>query len=204
MKPRLLFTASALLVALATSLHADLDLTPRYAASDHPGQGDFQRLYFANGDEDPVIIKPDAETTVTGGNGETTLQFNDLQGASLLLRTSPLRPDFLFNEENAETYRTTARQFAPQGHVKIVKEEEALNISLRNRWNASVFTTTYALPGSEVTQSVTFINYTPQQQIILILSAFGNEFEEAQGRMDQILRSWSTLSSERLRLPDDN
>ncbi|HWL52942.1 MAG TPA: hypothetical protein VNQ90_10935 [Chthoniobacteraceae bacterium] len=204
-QPKLLALLAVALGALPiASSQADLDLTPRYATSDHPAQDDFQRLYFSNGDEEPVIIKPDHHTTVTGGSGETTLQFNNLQGASLLLRNSPLRPDLSFSEANLETYRATARQFAPQGQLKVVKESEEIDISLKNIWDASVFTTTYALPGSEVTQSVTFINYTPKQQIVLVLSAFSNEFEDAQSRMDQILRTWSSMSPERLRLPDDN
>ncbi len=199
-----LFTVPAILAVAITLGHSPLcglDLTPRYIT---PNATDGQRIYFEDGENDPVTFRLTPATTITGSGGEATLQFNDLQGATLLLRDSPLQPDVAFSEETLETYRAIARQFAPAGHLKILKETVKLDVMAHHQWNASILTTTYELPGSEVTQAVTFVNYTPKQQIVMVLSAFSEEFEQAQKQMNRLMNTWSTLSKERLEQPDDS
>lgn len=199
MKPLPVLATFAVIITSCASTLCGLDLTPRYIT---PTGTDAQRLYFENGESDPVTLRLTSTTTITGGGGEATLQFNDLQGASLLLRNSPLQPDVAFSEETLETYRAVARQFAPEGHLKILKESVALDVTAHHQWNASILTTTYELPGNEITQSVTFVNYTPKQQIVMVLSAFSEEFEQAEKRMDRVMSTWSTLSRDDLEEPD--
>ena len=194
---------SSLFIALllqGASLSFALDLTPKtYEVPTSNGMSR-TRFYFVDGDG-KYTVNTNVHTKVSGQRGETVFSFERLQGATLLIKISPHQPDLEFGDQELETYRKTAASFTPAGAVRKGDQEEVSNAFFIEGRSSHGFVSSYTIPGSTIRQSVTFLNLTPKQQIILVTTAFATEFEAAQKQSAQIIDSWHKISDTDLNGP---
>jgi len=176
-----------------------LDFTPR-RAGDPDG---FSRIYFNDGGKKYTVSLP-YNTDVSGSRFEVTFRFENLRTSSFTLKLSPHSPEQPFDEENLPAYRQTAATLAPPGMQAPPAQEEKENPLAGNGWTSHRIISTYQLPGNNIRQSITFLNLTPTQQIIVIVTAFENEFERTSQQGEALLHSWRSLPEGELATPSLN
>ena len=174
-----------------------IDLTPHVTEN---AQG-FLRAVFVDGKTRYVVNLP-PKTAVTGGAAKTQFVLSELEGAAFSIAISPMAPDVPFREPDLETYRKMALALAgPPERKATVKKEEDGPIAI-NGWTSYRFIVTFTLPGRRILQSVTFLNFSPKEQWLLVITAPEKYFEEADARSSSIIRSWRKLdASEDLSAP---
>jgi len=196
----------ALLAGLAAAPLAApaIDFTPRFSTMTEGG-GVLRRLYFDSGEPGaPVLLSPDSDTEVSGGSGEAHFRFSVFEGASLVLRRSPHEPALPFEGEGLATYRTTALSYAPSGMQPVGEMTEIENPLAINGWTGRRFVMRYQIPGSQVSQSVTFLNLNAKEQIVLVATGYEQNFGEITGRVDALMRSWRVGGERDLQTPAIN
>ena len=164
-----------------------LDLTPHFVTNEA-----VQIPCFFEG-KTKYMVRPPTGVTTSGGDGEVTFYFSQLNGASFTMQPSPFQPSMPFSDAALEGYQKALTSFLPRGaqEVALRKEEQpALKI---NDWSGYKFTVDYKLPGRSCAQSVTYLNFSAQQQIVLIVTAPTEDLQKAEALALRIMQTWHTL-----------
>jgi len=190
---------SAALAALAglTPLAplAAIDFTPRTEEINFPDGSSIERRYFVDGNKFYLInLAPNSE--LTGDSGVARFQFRDLRGATAQMRASP--DYYSFAEDHLDALLRLAESFAPPGTTPDGEWESTSNFLHLPHLPNHGLSRSYKLPGGTVRQSVVFINFTEKQQILLILTAFAEEFPKALERTTGIVGSLREITKAEL------
>ncbi|MCX6966224.1 MAG: hypothetical protein NTZ46_00315 [Verrucomicrobia bacterium] len=167
-----------------------LDLTPRFVTRITRAQSE-NMPYFVEGDTRYSMELP-LGVTASRGEGAAAFHFRDLDG-TLTMKPSPFKPDEPFSGSALDAYRKVALGFVPAGATDISIKAEAPNPLTFHGWTSHRFTVAYQLPGRSHLQSVTFLNFSAKQQILLISDAPTNEFERVERLVMDIMGAWRTL-----------
>ena len=168
-----------------------IDLTPRYIDTFVDGVAS-RRMYFADG-EKKIGISLDSETRVEPGAGGAVFRFPKFPDVSFLIKPSPMTPDQTFEGIALERYREAARRLLPPGVKNVKALEEVADPLPINRWTGRRFIYTCETVDTAIVLSVTFLNLTSDDQIILVTTSPERSFAEAAERSFQIVRTWQEL-----------
>jgi len=176
----------------AISLHASaVDLTPRYIDTYRDGIT-IHRLFFADGDQ-KIGLSVNRETTVEAGGGGVVFRFPKFSDIFFILKHSPMSADQPFEGVPLEQYREAAHRQLPPGaqEIKVLPEEvEPMPI---NNWHSHRFHYSCVAEGEVRHVSVTFLNISADEQLLLVVSSKELNVKEADARSWQIIRSWQPL-----------
>lgn len=171
-----------------------LDLTPHEVSSTIAGIPSL-RFYFHN-DDQRLSFRIDNQMTVSGGTDYAKFRFQDLNTAGMKISKSPLKPTMPFDEKNAEAYREAARGFLPKDATAIQLEEEKPDAIPINGWTTQQYAFTYTLFGVPSRCVLTFINFSPTQQLVFEVSAAATDYGKASARSYRVLNSLGEMRAE--------
>jgi hypothetical protein len=171
-----------------------LDLTPHEITITNDGPP--MRRYFFQDGEKRMAFRIDKNMTVDGSTESSAFRFNDTTGASMKLSKSTLRPQVLFDEKNLESYRAAARRLLPPDVTNVQLEEEKSDAIAINGWTSRQFVFSYSLFGLSCRRSITFLNYSESEQIVLEIGAAASDYEKTYLRGYRVLNSLSDLIPE--------
>jgi hypothetical protein len=101
--------------------------------------------------------------------------------------------DQTFEGVTLDRYREAARRLLPPGAKDIsVLGEEPDPITI-NRWRSYRFIYSCESTGYLRRQTVTFLNISAEEQLVLVVTATEQNFPEAAARSWQIIRSWQPI-----------
>jgi hypothetical protein len=186
---------AALLVTGAFLDGADaLDLTPHEVAIAKDGPP--IRRYFFQDANKRLGFRMDDKMTASGANDSAIFRFSDIQTATMRLSKSPMKPDVLFDEKNLVSYRAAARALLPPDAKDVRVEGEKADAIAINGWTSRQVVFTYYLFSIPYRRSITFLNYSGKEQIILDLGAAAADYEKVYFRGYRVLNSLSELNSD--------
>ena len=168
-----------------------LDLTPHQIVT--PNDGPAVPRYFFQDEGKQLSFKIDSKMTITGGSEAAAFGFHDLVSGNMKLAKSPLPPGLALDDKNAETYRASARSFLPAQAADVQLEEEMVNPIAINGWTSQQYTFVYTVAGLAYRRSITFLNLTPQKQLVFDVSAAAAEYAKTYGRSYRVLNSISEM-----------
>jgi hypothetical protein len=168
-----------------------IDLSPRWTETEIDGIPNRQ-LYFADGSK-KFGLSLDRETEVSAGLGGTVFRFPKLPDIEFFVKESPLTPASSFDPEKLDVYRTEARNLLPAAAQEAEIESEVGNPLPINSWKSYRFAFRFKRFGRACTQTVTFLNLNDRDQIVMVVGAPHAQWEEADARSWQIVRSWHEL-----------
>lgn len=189
--------ALLLIVFLVTGLSLTvraIDLVPRYVSTMDDGVVS-QRPYFADGDK-KYAIKLDSESKLTESEDGALFSFEKFPGATMRLRRSPLHPEMTFGAEYLERYQQAACGLLPGGAQEVALVEKTPNPLPINGWQSYRFTFSYRIANQTRRQSITFLDLTPTEQIVMQTAASERDFNEISGRAFNIIRRWHEVMPE--------
>jgi len=189
---KLIAAALCFFGTIPSSIYA-LDLTPHEIAASNDGPP-IQRFFFQD-EAKRMSFRIDNKMTVSGGNDSAMFRFSDIKNAGVKLSKSQIKPDLLFDEKNLESYRATVRAFSPPDAKETRIEEEKSAAIAINGWTSYQFVLTYNLFGFPYRRSITFLNYSKQEQLIFDISAPESDYQKVYARGYKILNSLSDLSA---------
>jgi len=186
------FQVFAAIALCATAFRAPaVDLTPRFVDTFVDGVT-MHQLYFADGDQ-KIGLSVNRETTVEPGAGGTVFRFPKFDDIIFILKHSPMSADQAFEGVTLDRYREAARRLLPPGAKDVtVLAEEPDPITI-NRWRSYRFTYSCESTGYIRKQSVTFLNISAEEQLVLIVTSTAQNSAEAAARSWQIIRSWQPI-----------
>ena len=186
------FSLLAALALCASAFQAPaVDLTPRFTDTFADGVT-LHLLYFADGDQ-KIGLSINRETTVEAGAGGTVFRFPKFSDVLFILKHSPMSADQAFEGVTLERYREAARRLLPPGAQGVeVLGEEPDPITI-NRWRSYRFTYTCQSTGYLRKMTVTFLNVSAEEQLVLVVTSTLQNFPEAAARSWQIIRSWQPI-----------
>jgi hypothetical protein len=186
------FHVLAFLAVCVPALRASaVDLTPRFVDTFVDGVTT-HRLYFADGDQ-KIGLSINRETTVEAGAGGTVFRFPKFSDILFILKHSPMSADQAFEGVTLERYREAARRLLPPGAQNIQALGEEPDPITINSWRSYRFTYSCESTGSLRKQTITFLNISAEEQLVLIVTAIEQNFPEAAARSWQIIRSWQPI-----------
>jgi hypothetical protein len=168
-----------------------LDLTPHSVSSAYNNLR--SNRYFFDDAGKSMGFRIDNNMTVKGTSSAAAFKFNDLRNAEMQIRKSAKNPETLFVGRDLEAYRADARAGVPPGASEIKIERENGAALPINGWASYQFTISYKMFGSTYRRSVTFLNYSKVEQLIIDVSAPESAFELASLRCYQVLNSLSEI-----------
>jgi hypothetical protein len=171
-----------------------IDFTPRFSDTFVDGVAT-RHLFFIDGAQKIEVFTGDA--TVGAGSGGALFRFPKSPGVVFIMRPSPMSADEAFEGVALERYREAARRLLPAGSEKVRALSEGPEAFTMNSWRGFKFLYSFASPDSYRKQSVTFVNLGDGQQMALIVSSNDGDFEQANGRAWQIIRTWHPYLSGR-------
>ena len=189
-----IITAALLLTGALLSEARALDLTPHEMALANDGPP--IRRYFFQDANKRLGFRMDDKMTASGASDSAVFRFNDIKTAAMKLSKSPMKPEVLFDEKNLESYRAAARTFLPSDAKDVRIEEEKADAIAINGWTSRQFVFTYSLFSIPCRRSITFLNYSGKEQIILDIGAAASDYEKTYLRGYRVLNSLSELTSD--------
>jgi hypothetical protein len=171
-----------------------LDLTPHEMALANDGPP--IRRYFFQDANKRLGFRMDDKMTTSGASDSAVFRFNDIKTAAMKLSKSPMKPEVLFDEKNLESYRAAARTFLPSDAKDVRIEEEKADAIAINGWTSRQFVFTFSLFSIPYRRSITFLNYSEKEQIILDIGAAASDYEKTFLRGYRVLNSLSELTSD--------
>jgi len=176
---------SSLYLGLLLSCDA-LDLTPhRRVAGVEDATG---RYYFQN-DAKKLGFRVDPKTRVSGNASKAVFEFSDLETAGMTIAQSTLTPDTPFEGDGLKKYRDLATGSLPAGSLNVVLETEIPNAIPINRWSTHQYVFTCNFYGVSVKKSITFLNFSGKEQLVVTISAPAKDYAKAYARSYGILNS---------------
>src|SRR5438034_10009067 len=94
-------------------------------------------------------------------------RFSKLKQAEMRLRPSAFSVEMKFGPDTLERYEQGARKLLPAGARDIVLEQQTPNPLSINNWQSHRFIFKYNTGVGEVRESITFLNITPTQQVVV-------------------------------------
>lgn len=182
---------SAALAGLLACPAQALDLRPRYHTSVFDGIV-VRRPYFADGERKFGVIT-DGETEVTEAGEGAMFRFRTIRMATVSLTKSPLSVDLPFAGETLERYRAGAVGLLPSDAREVVLEQRAAEPLPVNGWRSYRFVFTYRHGTGQMRESITFLNLSSQQQIVVRAAARLQDWEELASRADDIMVRWHEI-----------
>ena len=149
------------------------------------------RRYFFRDETKRVLFRIDNKMTVTGGSNQAVFQFSDIRNATMRISKSGMTPQVPFDEKNLELYRTAARGYIPAQATDIQFVEERADAIPINGWVNHQFVVNYKMFGAAYRQSITFINYSETEQLVLDVAALEADYEKAYARSYRVVNSLS-------------
>lgn len=183
-----------LLVLETGSLHA-LNLTPNVVMSDDEGPA--MRRYFFEDEGKRLSFRVGASTNVNGSADAVAFRFDDLQRAAMKISHSSMNPGIPFDEKNLAAYRNSARALLGPEAANVQIDGEILNPIFINRWTSYQFRFTYEQFGMQHRRSITFLNYSEKEQLIIDVNAVAEDYAKGYARGYQVLNSMTTTSLEK-------
>lgn len=178
---RLICRGAAILVplVLGASLGAEeFDLTPRKVMTFVEGP-DIERHYFRHG-EDRYVYSPPDHARVFGGKDRMTLSFEDDPGGSRIeISPSILDPVAVpfFTEGRMDShYPVLARKQVPGGAVDVGDPAVSKDPLPINEWSSIEFVYDYQMDGAPRRMAVIFLNFTPEDQLLITIEAGKERF----------------------------
>ncbi|MEO6741446.1 MAG: hypothetical protein ABIP20_14445 [Chthoniobacteraceae bacterium] len=181
---------SLLLFASAISVSA-LDLTPSFINATADGIV-IRRPYFADGAK-KYSVTLDMETELTPYEDGSLFRFTKFNHGEMRLRPSSFGTTVMFGPDTLDRYEEAARKLLPQLAEMVTLIEQVKNPWPINHWQSHRFIFTYATSAGEVSESITFLNITPSQQVIVQVYAMAKDFPDVSGRAYDTIRRWHEL-----------
>jgi len=176
----------------ATALRAAaVDLTPRYVDTFRDGIT-VHRLFFLDGTQ-KIGLNVDHETTVEAGGGGVVFRFPKFPDILFTLKHSPMSADQPFTGISLDRYQEAARRLLPPGAGAVKALPEEPNPITINRWRSYRFSYSCEAAGVVRQVSITFLDISADEQLLLVVTAKDQNFKEAAVRSWQIIRSWQPL-----------
>ena len=171
---------------------AVVDFSPHYIDTFIDGFK-MRRLYFVEGTK-KIGVSTDQETEVhSEGNGGVGFSFQKYPDARFVIENSRLTPEQPMDEGSLDTYRKAAQELLPRGAAEVKIVSEAADPLPINKWKSHRIVMSFQLGPNAMSQSVTFLNLSAEQQVVLITSSITRNFAEAAERSFQIIRTWQEL-----------
>jgi hypothetical protein len=171
-----------------------LDLTPHEI---HPtGDVPLVKRYYFEDSIKRLSFRLDNKMTVRGAPDSVAFHFNDIKTAGMTISKSRMSSEMPFDQKNLESYRAAARALLPSDAKNIQLEEEKPDAISINGWTSQQFIFTYDSLGSPCRRSVTFLNYSEKEQIILDVGASAPDYEKTYIRGYRVLNSFSDFRSD--------
>ncbi len=183
---------ACLLFALSACAPA-LDLSPSFADVFADGIT-LRRPYFADGAK-KYAVTINAETEVLPYEDGALFKFTKLKNSEMRLRPSPFRVEMKFSPDTLDRYEEAARKLLPQAAKDVTLEQQTKNPLPVNGWESHRFVFKYTTPVGEVRESITFLNITPADQVVVQVSAPDRSFADASDRAFDIIRRWHELDA---------
>lgn len=183
---------SLLLFASAISVSA-LDLTPSFINITADGIV-IRRPYFPDG-ATKYSVTLDMETELTAYEDGALFRFTKSNHGEMRLRPSSFSTTVTFGPDTLDRYEEAARKLLPQIAEKVTLVEQVKNPWPINHWQSHRFIFTYGTSTGEIHESITFLNITPSQQVIVQVYAMTKDFADVAGRADDTIRRWHELDT---------
>lgn len=184
------FFATFFLVGPLLASASALDLTPHASATSYNGLR-VNRYFFEDTDKQ-MGFRIDNKMTVNGTSASVAFKFEDIAKASMQILKSPKKPeDVLFEDKDIESYRTRARALLPGNATDIQLDQENPGAIAINGWASHQFVFVYKVAGVAYRRSVTFLNYSKTERLMMDISAPATEFDSIYLRGYQVLNSLS-------------
>jgi hypothetical protein len=187
-------STATILFALSALPAFALDLTPQFITTRADGVV-ITRPYFADG-EKKYALTLDTETELLSGEGGPLFRFTKLIQANMRWRLSPFGVEVKFDGEALTAFEQAARKNLPALAESVVLEGQVPNPWPVNGWQGHSFIFKFKTASGEVRQSVTFLNITPGQQIVVTVASMSKDFEEVSERAYDTIRRWHELDPE--------
>ena len=187
-------TPVSLLLALSALSASALDLTPTFINTTADGVI-LRRPYFSDAGK-KYSVTLNSETELVPYEDGALFRFAKPKNAEMRWRPSPFSTEVKFEPETLERYQAAARRLLPQVAEDVVLEEETPNPITINRWKSHRYVFKYKTAAGECRESITFLNITPNAQIVVQVHATEKDFADAAGRAWDILRRWHELLPE--------
>lgn len=192
MNLRLSLIAGLASLAISNAPCDTLDLTPqKFVHGIEDGTGHY---YFKdNARKLKVSFRVDCETAVEGQSSSLHFRFTNTDSADMKVSTSPLGPGLLFDEKGLEQYRQAAQACLPAGSTEVVLEQETPDVVPINSWSSYQFVFKYLLYGARFRKSVTFLNYSEKDQVVMSVGAQPKDYQDTYDRSFRILNSFHEI-----------
>ena len=184
----------SLLLALGAMSASALDLSPLFITTMSDGVA-IRRPYFADGSK-KYSVTLNIETELMPYEDGSLFRFIKLKYAEMRLRPSSLSVETKFGPDTLERYEAAARKLLPPLAQGIVLEQQTSNPLPINGWKSHRFVFKYTLASGETRESITFLNITPTQQVIVQVYSLAKDFVDASERAYDIIRRWHELDPE--------
>ncbi len=181
---------SLLLLAGALSATA-LDLTPTFINTVADGII-IRRPYFADGGK-KYSLTLDMETELTPYEDGSLFKFTRFKQGEMRLRPSSFSTETKFGPDTLGQYEEAARKMLPQASTKITLVDQVKNPWPINGWQSHRFIFSYVTATGEVQESITFLNITPAQQVIVQVYASAKDFPDVSSRGYDTIRRWHEM-----------
>ena len=187
---------SALLLCLALAstcgVGRALDLTPKLTQRMLNGI-ETTGLLFLDGTTKYSVTIP-VDTTVSGEKGQAHFYFSTLNGATFVMTPSPQTAGVPFEGPGLEAYRKSALSMVPKGATDPVIQKEIPNAMPQSGWVAYRVIVASQIPGMHILQEITFWNFSPAEQVVLVTTSVDKMFKLAEAKSLQIMGSWRLLN----------
>jgi hypothetical protein len=185
-------TQISLLLALGALSASALELSPRFMNMTADGIT-IRRPYFADGSK-KYSVTLNGETELIPYEDGALFRFVKLNHAEMRLRPSSFSVETKFEGEALERYQEAARKLLPQYAEEVVLEQQTPNPLTMNDWKSHRFIYKYKTTAGEIRESITFLNITPNAQVIVQVYAMDKDFVDASERAYDIIRRWHELN----------
>ena len=202
MLKRYLNLVVVLLCARSVSL-AEIDWTPHLNTAYAEGSS-VNSVYFSDGPNKYAIIL-DGETTVEpASGGGAKLTFKRPTSALFKIKAPITKVELPVNPDHAGEYRKLAQAYAPTDVKEFSDFQEIANVYQINHWKSYRVLFTYGHFGQRIRHSITFLTLESGQQVILDVSSYEKDFEEALYRSEHMIRTWYELELATQKNPASN
>jgi len=163
-----------------------LDLNPHRRVA---GVEDATSRYYFQNDAKKMGFRVDPKTQVSGNPAKAVFEFSDLETAWMTIVHSALTPDIPFDGDGLKKYHDLAAASLPAGSLNVVLEKEIPNAIPINGWTSHQYVFTCNFYGVSVKKSLTFLNFSGKEQLLITVSAPVNDYAKVYGRSYGILNS---------------
>jgi hypothetical protein len=139
----------------------------------------------------------DRKMTVNGSSDAAVFRFADCHSAIMrLMKSSVARPRPLFTPKGFKSYEAIARTFLPRAASKVQLVQQLPDAISINGWQSVQFVFTYEFFGLSYRRAITFLDFNPEEQYVMDVSARSVNFDNVYGRSYQVLNSLYELPAD--------